>query len=145
VCLWTPRCGWQQFAPKTRRGVVLPRNAMICPVHNVLTHTGEKINGRGTPLSGGEEIEGSQAPGYLGLPRVTSGYFERALGYLGPPRVTSGYLGLPQGTLSGVLSLVILHLHTKISYKLQVSKTAPPTAPRSFLLCMPHLTLTPLV
>jgi hypothetical protein len=47
-------------------------------------------------------------------------------------------------TLSGVLSLVFLHLHTKFFYRLQVSRTAPPTAPRFFPPCMPHLTLTPL-
>jgi hypothetical protein len=47
-------------------------------------------------------------------------------------------------TLSGVLSLVFLHLHTKFFYRLQVSRTAHPTAPRFFPPCMPYLTLTPL-
>jgi hypothetical protein len=47
-------------------------------------------------------------------------------------------------TLSGVLSLIFLYLHTKNFYRLQVSRTASPTAPRFFPSCMPHLTLTPL-
>jgi hypothetical protein len=40
--------------------------------------------------------------------------------------------------MSGVLSLVFLYLHSK------VSRMAPPTAPRFILPCMPHLNLTPL-
>jgi hypothetical protein len=36
-------------------------------------------------------------------------------------------------TPSGVLSLVFLHPHTNFFYKLQVSRMATPTAPRSFL------------
>jgi hypothetical protein len=36
-------------------------------------------------------------------------------------------------TLSGVLSLVFLHLHTKISYRLQVSRTSSLPGPNSFL------------
>ena len=47
-------------------------------------------------------------------------------------------------TLSGDLSLIFLHPHTKTFYKLQVSRMAFPTAPRFFLPCTPHLTLTPL-
>jgi hypothetical protein len=47
-------------------------------------------------------------------------------------------------TSSGDLSLIFLHPHTKTFYKLQVSGMALPTAPRFFLPCMPHLTLTPL-
>jgi hypothetical protein len=47
-------------------------------------------------------------------------------------------------TLSGVQSLVFLQLHMKKNYTLQVSRTAPPTAPRFFPLCMRHLTLTTL-
>jgi hypothetical protein len=38
---------------------------------------------------------------------------------------------------------VFLPPHTKTFYKLQVSRMALPTAPRFFLPCTPHLTLTP--
>jgi hypothetical protein len=46
-------------------------------------------------------------------------------------------------TLSGVISRVFLHLHSENIYRLQVSRMAPLTAPRFFLPCMTHLTLTP--
>ena len=46
--------------------------------------------------------------------------------------------------LSGGLSLRYSHPHTKIFYRPQVSRMAPPTVPRFFPPCIAHLTLTSL-
>jgi hypothetical protein len=59
----------------------------------------------------------------------------------------------PQAQVRGVLNCMEngVKLHTKISFRLQVSRTAPPTTASRFFLhvkilspCIPHLTLTPL-
>ena len=122
-----------------RHELTCPPSVNVCRGHR---RSGAEVLGDLLEIFTPPTYKNMQAAFYL-----RSRNLPKTVGVSGPSSAAKAGVAVSPASLptpSGDLSLIFLHPHTKTFYKLQVSRMALPTAPRFFLPCTPHLTLTPL-